>query len=219
MDVTEKYFTVALSSEAYLSFNFVKPISELTSWDPMFVWLIQPDQKKKRRKSLLYKDLLYPGINELKQHLERAREGKLLLDRSIKIDLGLTFEESSMDVSLHHDWKGMDYHIWSLPGYVRPQWHTWLFDYEGQLFFEVTPGWPWMFCKRQRYENWYSYRQFKQNYHPLVVITLSHDVQKTLLKNLNELIDALKCYQCGHLRYNCVCGIYDDLKKSSFEDK
>lgn len=68
---------------------------------------------------------------------------------------------------------------------------TWLYERDGQFFFEVTPLYPWEFRDPEPHEQYCSYEEFMASYAPLLTIPLERQTIEKLHKQVAKQADAM----------------------------
>ncbi len=136
---------------------------------------------------------------DLRYMLKEALEGRLILDESIKKNLGFYYiqyhknnKRKNLKYRLDEDgnsiWVGFKYQIYS-PAYSSEQ-SSWLYnDTDGNIIFEITPNYPWFFTGAEKGEVVIGYSQWMKSYHPYVVRIIKREVVEQWIKQLDELIE------------------------------
>ena len=210
----------------YLTFEFEGAIKDLDLFDYITI-----AYHENRRKYVLYtNDFVIESLRTAEFMLTKALNGELILHESIDRDLGYLWNEylkdkpgyNFVEVPLEKDstmWVGQQYDLW-----WSRQCKTWLYNKDGDIYFEITPGYKWHFLKPKNNEKYISYGKFIKNYKPLVMVKLENKVAKIWLRTVSRLLKiAQKNYDIARAaedakteKTNAIC---DDCYQTVFQKR
>lgn len=135
----------------------------------------------------------------LREMLEKALQKELVLDASIKKDLGYykiqNYKRASRKnfkyIETENGYKmliGSYYQLFSASKSYRQ--YRWLFNNssDGGVIFEITPSYPCFFTTPEEGEVVIKYSEWLKNYRPYVVRTIATETIEKWMKQLDELI-------------------------------
>lgn len=134
----------------------------------------------------------------LKDMLWKVLQGELILDESIKKDLGYykaqdykkdnrkNFKYVATEEG-YATWVGNYYHLFSASQSYRQ--HSWLYNNKkGDIFFEITPSYPWFFTISQEGEVVIKYSQWLKQYKPYIIRKIEKETVQEWITQLEELV-------------------------------
>ena len=143
--------------------------------------------------------------------LQDALHNKVSLDSSIKKPLGYyepqyfkNPKRKNLKYIINPNgksfWVGRRYKMFDATGYI-PQ-TTWLYnDQTGDIWFEISPVYPWLFSSPQEGEVFVKFRQWLKDFKPYVVRKISKETAKQWVKQLQDL---LKVIEANDKRLTCT---------------
>jgi hypothetical protein len=113
--------------------------------------------------------------------LQKALNNNLLLDESIKQDIGFMWNRSLSDdsdfVYKGNVWIGLTYCVWEVPGSIQPNLTTWLYnDIEGNIILEMTENYIWHYFEPSVGKNYSTHEEFMKNYRPFRIRIISREM-------------------------------------------
>lgn len=191
--VISKSLFLSINNQDQFAFKLPCIIQELEFWDNITI-------KFKRDSSLEYivytKDNALHGIRMLYHFLQKALAGKKELPSELKNqNLGYLWEEILADKITDYPhtmientpvWIGQRYLLWSV---AQTCINTWFYSTDGELFFEISPGYIWMFREPEpQSEDFITYEEFIKNYQPLVISHVDRQRAESWLPQLEEIL-------------------------------
>jgi len=146
------------------------------------------EQKKKIK---IFDDSLKYGMELFNSMLQKSLNNELVLDGSIKPDIGYLYNEEIQDKpGLVYEqfegrkfWVGRNYFLWGY-GYLA----TWIYNNkQGETILEITPIYPGSFLTSRKKSGLISYEDWLANYKPYFLTVLSKDTITTLLEQTETI--------------------------------
>jgi len=147
------------------------------------------------QKYILYNNgFVIESLRIFESILIKTLDGEKVLHESIDRDLGYLWNEYLKDkpgynfarVPVEKNstmWVGLRYLLLS-----SKKCDTWLYNKDGDICFEITPGYKWHFLKPKNNEKYISYGKFIKNYKPIAIIKLEEKVAQQWLKTISKLV-------------------------------
>ena len=174
----------------YLTLEFDEAVKYLDLFDYITI-----AYHENRRKYILYtNDFVIESVRTAESMLTKVLKGELVLHESIDRGLGYLWNEylknkpgyNFVQVPVEKNstmWVGQRYDLWE-----SKQCKTWLYNKDGAIYFEVTPGYQWHFIKPKKSEKYITYGKFIKNYKPIAIIKIDEKVAKRLLRTVSKLV-------------------------------
>lgn len=154
-----------------------------------------------QQKILLSREPIFFNMEKLAELLQKALDNKLFLHDSIRDDIGYLSNEYFQGRNgfvingfskKSSGWVGDFYYLWE-GSKQKIRYVTWLYnDNNGEIIFEVTPAYPYLFCDPDKELNYVSYQEWIKNYKPYLKVVMSKQVGQEWLKQANQIIEQIK---------------------------
>ena len=148
------------------------------------------------KRILLSNDSIRHDIDILHNLLTKALSNQLHLDASITADIGYLYNEElqGKDGLVYKEiekddyrWVGGSYSLWSYTV------ETWLYNKDGEIFFEVTPIYPGnFFVEPEKEHEIVPYDQWIQNYEPILIRQISKHTAQVWLEQANSILQLIE---------------------------
>lgn len=123
--------------------------------------------------------------------LKQALTGGCALDESLREDLGYLWNvylAQRANDQVPYGWIGQRYLLWETQAL-----DMWLYEKDGKVFFEITPGYRWHFLEPEpEKEGYTTFEQFIKSYKPCVITELSTEAISGWLKQIEHLQAVVK---------------------------
>ena len=146
---------------------------------------------------LLTNGPIYYNMQQLENFLQKTLINNLKLDKSISSDIGYLCNEYSYNESgftLHTfpsgyvGWIGYQYHTWEAAS-NDTRYITWLYnDSCGNIIFEITPFYPYMYCEPEEEPNYIPYHEWIKTYKPYLTTILPIEIAQQWLDQAQYII-------------------------------
>lgn len=173
------------------------PLNEVDCCTEFSVVFIQ-----KSKQLVLSRDFLHYNINMLDTLLKKVLKQELMLHSTITKDIGYLFNQESAIICgeklkeptfVHYIkrnnelyWPGNDYHLWA-NGYV-----AWLYNnFEGDIIFEITPFYPYMYSEPEEESNYISYEEWIKTYKPYFIREIPIKTAQEWLKQTESILQII----------------------------
>lgn len=147
---------------------------------------------------------------QLLEMLEKLLKVELRLDTSITKSLGYCWAQFSKNphrknLKCREDKEGDRYWVGGkhnlFDSSYQYQQETWVYnDEQGNIFFELSPAYPWFFSEPQEGETFLKYSEWLKDYKPYVVRQISREVVEGWVQQLEEV---LKIIEANDKRVSC----------------
>lgn len=127
----KKNIIFKINDECYLRIDQSGEFDEWFRYDEVTITFFN----KENQLIVFSNDFLIYAIRMLKGSLEEILDQNILLDKSIKLDIGYLWNEILHNNDLS-DWPGEKYLLWSSN---KGSSTTWLYNKNGKIYLEITP--------------------------------------------------------------------------------
>lgn len=148
-------------------------------------------------------DSLYNNMISFTRSLKKGLNNDLQLHQSLTHDIGFLFNQYSARICgkklkeptfltyiIKNDksyWPGNNYGLWEY------DFITWIYnDNNGNIIFEVTPFYPYMYCERKKEPSYIPYNKWIKTYKPFFIKTISKETAQEWLNQAECIIKTIK---------------------------
>lgn len=166
-------------------------------YDPVEIFF-----KDKNKEYLISQhDYLMPKVEAFYYYLKDAIENKLeLVPRDENLgyswnqDLHNTVIKSHEKLKNQDDWQGIKYLMWGGNAI-----DTWMYNKDGSLFIEITPGYKWHFQAPEKDEDFVSYENWIKKYRPIKLIEIDSNTAHSWMQKLEALMREIESNDARYL--------------------
>jgi len=146
------------------------------------------------KKLVLYEDLLCEGIRSLQKITQKTLNGELEIEEKY-FSKGIGYEWNIISNRIANgELDTIDitspYTLWSTSNKYATV--TWIYSFEGEIYFEVSPQYKWNYCEPEEDENFISFEEFIQNYQFYIKIKIDKDTFISWDEKANEILEKTK---------------------------
>jgi hypothetical protein len=188
--------SILIIDEAHcLKIKFDCEKAKLTPWS--FIEIVLHNNKDSTQ-YILYSDCIMGILEPFISLLKKLDNQQLELPNSFAIDIGLLWDkelhaESQPDFKgFGQQWAGLKFLLCETPGNADLVSSTWLFNKNGSMFLEITPGYKWHHFDPKPGEQYIAYADFMKQYKPIGNFGLSKNIVLQWLNQVEELLNIVK---------------------------
>jgi hypothetical protein len=196
MDGDIVYFR--LNGQEYIEIKLPKKKEGLFRFDEVIITF---NDFSGHRYTIYGSDFIIGALLRFEGRLSKVLNCSLELDssidpRSLSQDIGYLWNE---DLQGKHylvteigsngtkRWIGLRYLVWSTPGSTDPTLSTWLYNWKGKIYLEITPNYRYRKGKKH-----ISYSEFIKNYRPLIMREIGREIAQEWLSKIDELLKIIE---------------------------
>lgn len=176
-----------INDEMFLDMVLTSDLNSLSRFDEISVLFRNNDVEY----VLYYNDFIIEAVRSLNNGLHKSLQNdKELHLEFIKQDIGLWYnkyiQKINEDENCLVDDLSAKYYLWATPTKIGTI--SWIYNYNGEIIFEVTPMYKWHYDEPEEVEDFYQFEAFVNNYSPYVKVNLEKTIAQQWLKKCEEIL-------------------------------